>query len=170
MEEYPNWQQLVVPQKNPAGCIPWCYEMMLRAITAEGIQFESFQDEFDLNNIQKAPVANFMNVAQAVESKYSGVKFRVREFAESDGPQKLAFIEKCFHAGRLVALSLALHRLMNYPNWHTMVVIGLDANDIMLLHSVRAAGPLRWTLSRTMVEEVHRVDPGGKDVACLLTY
>ena len=73
MSAFPNWQQHVVKQKrNQTGCIPTGYEVVLRASGYKGVNFETFQDEFDLDKNLKPgeqPQNNFETVAEAIQLK-----------------------------------------------------------------------------------------------------
>src|SRR5687768_10867043 len=46
---FPDWQLFAVRQRNPYGCIATSYEMILRAAGAQGIDFATFQEDFDLD-------------------------------------------------------------------------------------------------------------------------
>jgi hypothetical protein len=71
MSASPDWQKHAVNQRRPAtGCIPTTYEMMLRAANVAGIDFASFQDDFDLDKNGGAPKNHLVSVGKAVQAKY----------------------------------------------------------------------------------------------------
>ena len=50
MSVFPDWEKYAVHQRKPdTGCIPTGYEMLLRAAGIAGIDFQTFQEEFDLD-------------------------------------------------------------------------------------------------------------------------
>ena len=51
MSAIPNWNQYVVKQRSAAilVAIPTGYEILLRAANVEGVNFETFQNDFDLD-------------------------------------------------------------------------------------------------------------------------
>ena len=75
---FPGWRRFAVHQRRAhSGWFPTCYEMLLRAAGVEGIDYRTFQDEFDLDiNLgrdQTQPPNNSVSVAQAVNEKYPHV-------------------------------------------------------------------------------------------------
>ena len=51
MSVFPEWEKYAVPQRRQlSGCIPTGYEMLLRAAEVPDIDFDTFQDEFDLDS------------------------------------------------------------------------------------------------------------------------
>src|SRR5687767_1025608 len=121
---FPDWQKFAIPQRRPAtGCIPTGYELILRAAGAAGIDFDSFQDEFDYDKDRHAlsirhpirsirtllrPRNNFETVARAVSRKYPNVRFRVVRFPKGQGDKKLAFVEEHVSRQRPLLISLSL--------------------------------------------------------------
>jgi hypothetical protein len=98
MSAFPNWQQHVVKQKRSAtGCIPTGYEVILRAAGCNHVDFNSFQDEFDLDKELKPgddPHNDFESVARAINAKYPDICFKHRGFLRDEGEKKLAAVEK----------------------------------------------------------------------------
>jgi hypothetical protein len=75
-----NWQNDAVPQRRQStGCIPWGYEMMLRAAGAKGIDYSTFQDEFDLDSSRTDADQEYRNnvgsIANEIARKYPSVEF-----------------------------------------------------------------------------------------------
>jgi hypothetical protein len=93
MSAFPNWQQYIVKQQRPAtGCIPTAYELILRADNREGVNFETFQDEFDLDKDLRPgeqPRNNFESVAEAVQKKYPGIHFKHIGFPKGGATRNL---------------------------------------------------------------------------------
>jgi hypothetical protein len=152
------------------GCIPTGYEMILRAAGAQGIDFNSFQDDFDLDKDlpPDAPHGNhFGSVADAVKATYPSVVFAHRSFAKGEGGKKLAFIEQQVTAGRLVLISLALVPF-GLGGWHIMPVVDAEDDKLVLLWSVTVGGQATlMTLPKAELLRIHDNFPGGDEVAFL---
>ena len=75
---FPDWKRFAVRQRHAAsGCIPTGYEILLRAAGVEGIDLDSFQDDFDLDLAPGMPPRNnFESVADAVRAKYPSISFK----------------------------------------------------------------------------------------------
>src|SRR5271157_3321022 len=126
MSVFPGWQNFAVRQRRQkTGCIPAGYEMILRAAAAEGIDFERFQDDFDLEKDlpDDAPRVNhFHTVAQAVRARYPHIDFRHRGFEKNDGKGKLTFVEAQLAASRPVLVSIS-NVIFGETGWHIMPVV-----------------------------------------------
>ena len=170
MSVFPNWQQFAVHQRRPlSGCIPTGYEFILRASKAEGVDFTTFQDDFDLDiNLgrgQATPLNNFGSVAEAVKRRYPWVTFAERSF--STGGEKVAFIESLLSAERPVLISLAL-RPFGGKGWHIMPVVDATADQYALLEYVESNGSAKTQLiEKSVLVAVHDEFEGGKEVAFL---
>lgn len=182
MSAFPDWKKFAVPQRRPAtGCIPTGYELILRAAGAAGIEFATFQDEFDFDKDRQLlsfrhpirslrallrPRNNFETIAAAVEQKYPGVKFRVERFEKGKGNEKLAFIERYVTQRRPLLISLALEPAGS--GWHIMPVVDLDDENLTLLNMMLPDGECcMQTVSRADLVRIHDELPGGDDVAYL---
>lgn len=170
MSVFPNWKQHAVHQRRPrTGCISTTYEMMLRAAGAQGINFKSFQDEFDLdqNKGQDETLENnFGSVNAEVQKKYPQVEFRREEF--KTGAEKLAFIENRIRAARPVMVSIWMGEFRQ-RSWHIMPVVDMDASTLTLLVKVQPDGTAEtWNLAKSELVRIHDTYPGGNDVAYLV--
>jgi hypothetical protein len=147
--------------------------MLLRAAGALGIDFNTFQDDFDLDRSLPpgAPHVNhFGSVADAVSAKYPSVVFAHRSFAKGEGQQKLVHVEEQLAAGRLVLISLALASF-GLSGWHIVPVVGVDDDNLVLLWSVTASGKVDLTkLRKAELVRIHDEYPGGDEVAHLDRY
>jgi hypothetical protein len=88
---FPDWQQFAVHQRREkTGCIPTGYEMILRSAGAQGVDFRSFQDDFDLEKdlADNAPRVNhFGSVAKAVSARSPAIVFAFKSFPKTDGAE-----------------------------------------------------------------------------------
>lgn len=182
MSVFPDWQKFAVPQRRLAtGCISTGYELILRAAGAAGIQFDTFQDEFDFDKDRLPfspwrpvrgirdlfrPRNNFETIAAAVARKYPSVRLKVARFPKGRGGEKLAFVERHVSQRRPLLLSLALDPPGS--GWHIMPVVDLDDERLTLLNFMAADGTLNMqTVTRPELVRIHDEYPGGDDVAYL---
>jgi len=165
MSIFPNWRQFIVQQKRPdTGCIPWSFDIILRAAKISNINLGTFQDDFDL---QAKGTGNndFSSVAAAVKNQYPHVSFVIQKFAQGDGQKKVQSIE-----GRLSKQLPTLVSLTLTPtgSWHIMPVVDATTSELILLHSVDAKGdPNLCNISKSEFVRRHDQWPGGDDIAYL---
>lgn len=170
MSAFPNWRDFAVHQRRRlSGCIPTGYEMILRAAGADGIDFSTFQDEFDhdihLGNGQKEPRNDFGSVAASVKNRYPWVDFEQRSFAS--GAEKVAFIDTMLAEKKPVLISLAM-KPFGGRGWHIMPVVDATADQYLLLKIVEADGtPNTQWIDKAVVSTVHDNFDGGREVAYL---
>jgi|GEM_PF-909803 len=168
MNAFPGWQKYAVHQRRAkTGCIPTCYEILLRAAGITGIDYASFQDDFDLDQHGGAPRNNFTSVAEEVQRKYPFVKFTCDSFSKGNGDKKLARVEGFISDRKPVIVSLA-----NAPfgglGWHIMVVVDATEDDLTLLYCVDRDGVAETrTISKNGFVRIHDDYPGGDEIAYL---
>ena len=164
MSVFPDWKKHAVPQKHPrTGCIPTGYEMLLRAAHTEGIDFSSFQDEFDLSHSGKGH-NDFETVANAVQKRYPHVSFSVKKFGS--GKEKLDFVEKKLAREQPTLISLSLNP--QGCQCHIVPVVDADDENLSLLWSVDSAGNMDIRkMKKSEFARVHDEWSGGDDVAFL---
>jgi hypothetical protein len=170
MSVFPNWEQFSVVQKRPlTGCIATGYEMVLRAAGVDGIEFKTFQDDFDLDKNGGAPQNNFTSVGNAVNAKYPHVKFERKEFAGGEGDKKIVFIESRLKQREPLLISVAAKPLgLSSDGWHTMPVVDMDDTTLTLLLVKHADGKNETIkIEKKRLIEIHNNFPGGNDVAYL---
>src|SRR5262245_10377612 len=105
MPEIPNWRSHVVTQKRQGcGCVPAGFEYLLRIAGVTGIDYSTFQDNFDLaaNNSGQN---SFTAVAAAIRRVYPQAQFDIRSF--TTGEEKNAFLRECVRHGVPVIASVA---------------------------------------------------------------
>ena len=168
MSVFPDWQKNAVHQRrHKTGCIPTCYEMMLRAADVKDVSFDTFQDEFDLD-FQGGPTRNnFNSVAKAVEQKYPFIEFAYEVFQKGDGAKKLKRVEELIGQKKPVLVSIT-----NRPNggngWHIMPVVDFSEEDLILLKYVdQDAKVYTCTISKNDFVSYHENYEGGNDIAYL---
>jgi len=168
---FPGWQQFAVHQRRGAhGCIATGYEMLLRAAKVGGINYDSFQDDFDLDiNLgrgQTQPKNNFVSVAEAVRQKYPQVQFEQKSF--TTGAEKNAFIDLCLAKQYPVLVSVTQLRGSQPVGWHIMPVVDIKTGSYLLLRVVQADGkPVTQWIDKSQLAQIHDQYDGGKEVAFL---
>lgn len=135
MAAFPNWEDYAVHQKrSETGCVPTGYEVILRAGKVSGIDYESFQDEFDLEWRIGAASNDFRSVASAIEAKYQFVKFGHESFGPGDGDKKLARIEQMVVAQKPVLVSLPVD-INGATAFHVVLVVDATVRELTVFFS-----------------------------------
>jgi hypothetical protein len=168
---FPGWQQFAVHQRRTAtGCIATGYEMLLRAAKVGGINYDSFQDDFDLDiNLgrgQTQPKNNFVSVAQAVKQKYPLIQFEQQSF--TTGAEKNLFIDRCLAEQNPVLVSVTQVQGGQPVGWHVMPIVDMKLGSYLLLRVVQANGkPVTQWIDKSQLARIHDQYDGGKEVAFL---
>lgn len=155
MVELANWEKLVVLQRHDTGCVPTGYEWLLRYLNVKGVNFDTFQEDFDLQLCHEG-MNNFQDVAAKVNATYPNVKINLKSF--TTGKEKVEFVGRLINDGTPSLLSIAYSTL---GGWHIVPVVSIDDTTIKVI----------WTGNQTRVfaesDIVNRHDnwAGGKDIA-----
>ena len=194
MSAFSDWEQYaVVQRRRQTGCIPAGYEMLLRAANVKNVNFDTFQDDFDLDKNHKHGEEyknNFISVANEVRQKYPDVDFQRKEFNKGD--DKLNFIEKRIALKQPTLISLAIQGLMRDPitslpvrqngtfilsnlpaqkpdgYWHIMPVVDETTHTLVLLWKLLSKNnPDIVILNKKDLVTIHNNYVGGNDVAYL---
>ena len=171
MSVFPDWQKYAVPQKRlNSGCIPTGYEIILRAAGMKGIDFSTFQDDFDLDkDLQPGQQYqnNFESVANVIKSKYPHVNLKKEDFAKGQGQLKLKTIEQMLLKKKPVLISLALAPF-GKRGWHIMPVVDASDDDLTLLHGTLGNGQFQlMDIEKSAFVKIHDQYDGGNDIAFL---
>lgn len=169
----PNWQKYAVHQRRSGtGCIPTAYEMILRYVGVEDVDFDSFQDDFDLdkdNSDGDDSKNNFISVAHAVNNKYPHVCFDHPTFPKADGAKKLELIESKLKSKKPVVVSIPNEAIGSNNGWHIMLVVDDTGDELTLLVKVATDGkPTTRNLPKDELVRIHKEYEGGDDVAYLV--
>lgn len=172
MRAFPDWHRFVVPQRRPlSGCIPAGYEMLLRAAGIPGIDFETFQNDFDLDKDLKVgdpPRNNFDSVSEVIHKKYPYVHFKRVVFLKGEGDKKLQFVVDSVNHHRLVLISLNMLPIVHRAGWHVMPVVDLDDLHLYLIYAVQEDGNAQvMKLPKQKFIRIHEQFDGGDDLAYL---
>jgi hypothetical protein len=139
----------------------------------EGIDFTSFQEEFDLDRylrIGEEPKNNFFSVAEAVNRKYPNIIFRRMEFAPHLSNEKLKQIEEHIEKKHPVLVSIS-NAAFGGKGWHIMPVVDATKSSLVFLQNVNKDGSLDLLeLEKDRIKEIHERYPGGNDIAFLESW
>lgn len=162
--------RLFDPSSIDVLVLPTGYEMILRASVAKGVDFESFQDDFDLDitlgGAQSQPRNHFGSIADEIRKKYPWVEFGWKQF--SSGEEKIRFIDEQLLKQQPVLISLA-QEPFGGRGWHIMPVVDATEDQYLLLEYVESNGKLRtnW-INKGKMADIHDQYDGGCEVAFLL--
>lgn len=167
MDIFPGWKTHIVPQKHKeTSCIAWTYEMLLRIRGAEGVDYATFQDEFDLGRDHN----HFGSVASDIRSKYPNIQFEFE--VKPSGAEKIRFIEDLAARKIPIALSIPLE-IMPPPlfaagGFHIVPVVAIDDDNIGVMWGVEDNGePILIKFNKQQLAKVHDTFSGGKEVSFL---
>jgi len=170
---YPDLKSHFVEQRFcKTGCIPTCYEILLRAVGASGINFDTFQDEFDLDKDRQAPpyANNFETVAAKVRDRYSAVDFQIRSFADNHGRDKLDFITQHFSDGRPILVSLNMSEFGGPGKCHIMPLLDMSADRLQLFYGMDQGTAKAMPIKTSDLVRIHDTYPGGREIAWLRAW
>jgi len=171
MSAFPNWQKFAVRQRRQTtGCIPTGYEIILRAAEIPGIDFDCFQEEFDLDKDGGKPRNNFESVALEIKGKYPFVEFKSEGFPQGQGSVKVAKIEEFMLKKRPLLVSLARKPIWGEGGWHIMLAVDSTQDELHLLQGVDGLGKAHvMRIRKADIAKIHDEFDGGKEIAYLLT-
>jgi hypothetical protein len=153
--ELSNWGNIVVPQRYYTGCVQTGFEWLIRYLCIQGVNLDTFQEDFDLGEDN-----SFDSVASKIEARYSGIDIRIQSFI--NGLVKVNFIRTLIENQQPCLISLALG---GKDGWHIMPVVRIDDKTIAMIHHADHQGNHTWTIP--LEEAVSRHDnlEGGNDIA-----
>ena len=154
MAQLLDWNKTVVSQRHESGCIPTGYEWLIRYLRIQGVNLETFQEDFDLGQDN-----SFDSISAKIRSVYPTINIKVQSFAK--GIDKVNRIKSLSDEQKPCLISLALG---NGQGWHIMPVVRID-ETIQLIHHAGADGFCTWVFP---VEEIvwrHDYLHGGHDIS-----
>ena len=159
MPELSNWDDIIVPQRHRTGCIPTGYEWLIRYLGIQGVNLETFQEDFDLGNGN-----NFVSIADRVKSRHPHINIEIQNFDQ--GLEKIRAIRTLIENGTPCLISLALGRT---SGWHIMPIVYVSGQRIRMIHHASERGNLTWGFPIQEVIWRHNNMQGGKDIAWIET-
>lgn len=161
MPELSGWKNTLIIQRDPYyGCIPAGYEWLLKFSNVKGINFENFQEEFNLKALSQGE-NNFNTIAKAIKNKYPHIDICRKSFDK--GSNKVKFIENLIKKNIPVLISL---KNIQQSGWHIMPVIYIDDEKLKLISNVdQTSTPHICIIEKEKIIQYHDNYPGGKDIA-----
>ncbi len=154
MVQLSNWTKTIVPQRHETGCIPTGYEWLIRYLNIQGVNLETFQEDFDLGQDN-----SFNSVSAKIRSAYPSINIKVESFTK--GIDKVNHIKSLLEEQKPCLISLALG---NGQGWHIMPVVSIDETTIQLIHHADTDGHYTWNFSIAQIIWRHDNLQGGKDL------
>jgi hypothetical protein len=150
-----DWSKTVVPQRHESGCVPTGYEWLIRYLKIQGVNLETFQEDFDLGQNN-----SFESVSAKIRSVYPKINVIVESFTK--GIDKVNRIKSLLVEQKPCLISLALGR---GKGWHIMPVVNIDETTIQLIHHADAEGHCTWIFSIAQIVWRHDYLQGGNDIS-----
>ena len=150
-----DWSKTVVPQRHESGCVPTGYEWLIRYLKIQGVNLETFQEDFDLGQNN-----SFDSVSAKIRRVYPAINIKVESFAK--GIDKVNRITSLLEEQKPCLISLALG---SGQGWHIMPVVNIDENSIQLLHHEDADGHCTWVFPIAEIVWRHDCLQGGHDIS-----
>jgi hypothetical protein len=155
MAQLSNWSKTVVLQRHESGCVPTGYEWLIRYLKIQGVNLETFQEDFDLGQDN-----SFDSVSAKIRSVYPTINIKVQSFAK--GIDKVNRIKSLLEEQKPCLISLALG---NGQGWHIMPVVRIDETTIQLIHHADENGHYTWSFSIAQIIWRHDNLQGGNDLS-----
>ena len=154
MSQLLNWNKTVVVQRHESGCIPTGYEWLIRYLRIQGVNLETFQEDFDLGQDNSLD-----SVSAKIRSVYPAINIKVQSFTK--GIDKVNRIKSLLEEQTPCLISLALGKGLG---WHIMPVVRIDEN-IQLIHHSDANGHCTWVFPVAEIVWRHDYLQGGNDIS-----
>lgn len=160
MAELSHWKDIVVPQRHIlTGCIPTGYEWMIRYLGIEGVDLETFQEDFDLE-LRSEGSNSFRPIAEKIKEKYNHIDIETKGF--QDGKKKIEAIKHLIQDDIPCLISMA----KPYGGYHIAPVVYADDTKIKVVWEVDKAGNNQVVeFSTANIVQLHTQRQGGKDIA-----
>jgi hypothetical protein len=155
MAQLSNWSKTIVPQRHESGCIPTGYEWLIHYLKIQGVNLETFQEDFDLGQD-----SDFDSVSAKIRSVYPTINIKVQSFTK--GIDKVNRIESLLGEQKPCLISLALG---NVQGWHIMPVVRIGETTIQLIHHADANGHCTWIFPIGEIVWRHDYLQGGHDIS-----
>ena len=152
----PDFHNTFVLQRDPkTGCIPTGIEWILRYLKIEGINFDDFQEKYDLKEEN-----SFGNIPQFVMKDYPQISFVSKSFLK--GKEKIDFIRNAIEKGIPVLISITLRAI---GGWHIVPAVEIDEEKMIVLWMIEdSIEKQKKEFLLSDIEFRHDNWPGGQDI------
>ena len=154
MTQLLDWRRTVVPQRHEPGCVPTGYEWLIRHLKIQGVNLETFQEDFDLGQNN-----SFESVSAKIRSVYPAINIKVESYTK--GIDKVTRIKSLLEEQKPCLISLALGK---GRGWHIMPVVRIDETIQMINHE-DAEGHCTWVFPVAEIIWRHDYLQGGHDIS-----
>src|SRR5664280_1817910 len=155
MTQLLDWSKTLVPQRYESICVPTGYEWLIRYLKIQGVNLETFQEDFDLGQDN-----SFDSVSAKISGVYPTINIQVQSFTK--GIEKVNRIKSLLDEQKPCLISLALG---NSQGWHIMPVVRIDETTIVLIHHADANGHCTWVFPVAEIVWRHDYLQGGNDIS-----
>ena len=155
MTQLLDWSKTLVPRRHESGCVPTGYEWLIRYLKIQGVNLETFQEDFDLGQDN-----SFVSVSAKIRSVYPTINIQVQSFTK--GIEKVNRIKSLLDEQKPCLISLALG---SSQGWHIMPVVRIDETTIQLIHHLDANGHCTWVFPVAEIVWRHDYLQGGNDIS-----
>ncbi|NHI92274.1 MAG: hypothetical protein EAX96_07200 [Candidatus Lokiarchaeota archaeon] len=157
-----NWNKLIVCQRHNNGCIPAGIEWILRYAGIINIEFDGFQEEFNLEN-RRISVNKFKTVAEAIQKKYPQVKFEIEDYEIGDGVKKIEKVKELLKKN--IPPLYSITRFYGKFECHVMPVIGFDEQFLYMLDFSDSCGNSNISrVDQKFLIKLHQAWEEGRDL------
>jgi hypothetical protein len=168
VSELSHWKNVIVPQRHETGCVPTGYEWLIRYLGIEGVELDTFQEDFDLQRAHQG-MNSFVPVADKIRSRYPFINIHTKCF--DHGLEKVEAMKNLIEGDIPCLISLALSGFRTSEGrviergWHIMPVVCIDDRRITMIHKVTENRNTPWELLITTIVSRHNDLEGGKDIS-----
>jgi hypothetical protein len=155
MVQLSGWSKTIVPQRHESACVSTGYEWLIRYLQIQGVNLETFQEDFDLRQDN-----SFNSVSAKIRCVYPAINIKVQSF--TNGIDKVSRIKSLLEEQKPCLISLSLG---NSQGWHITPVVSIDETTIQLIHHADAGGHYTWSFSVAEIVWRHDYLQGGKDIS-----
>jgi len=160
MPKLPNWENVVVPQRNrETGCIPTCFEWLIRYLKIQDIDLKTFQEDFDFGSNN-----SFLSVGEKIMSRYPFIKIKTQDYEK--GFEKIIALKKLIENRTPCLISFAKG---GNQGWHAMPVVYVNDQGIRM---IEYANENENETSFLLIQDIiwrHDYLQGGKEIAWIET-
>jgi hypothetical protein len=168
MTELSHWNDVIVPQRYQTGCIPTGYEWLTRYLGIEGVELDTFQEDFDLQRAHQG-MNSFVPIADKIRSRYPFINIHTECF--DHGLEKVEAMKNLIERDVPCLISLALRGFRTSEGhviergWHIMPVVRIDDRRITMIHKGTENRNARLELLIATIVSRHNDLEGGKDIS-----
>lgn len=117
------YKKIQIKQIDPCSCVAAGYEWLIRYAEYRNVDFDSFQDKFNLHKERKN---TFLDVSRRIMDKYKNIEIKTKDHFKN-GKEKLEFIKNKIKEGIPCLISK-----LNLGNYHIMPVVAFNDDESLI--------------------------------------